>query len=910
MLPAPYRNKIVRPVGLPSPAERLRLIEEAGYNVARLPSVAVPLDLLTDSGQAALSDRQWSAMGRGDEAYAGSRSFAALEASVYARFGLPFTVPAHQGRAAENLLAQHLLNPGTRVFGNALHATTRRIIAHAQASFHEVGVASAWDFASSAAFKGDLDLERLEAAHGEAHAPGVVWLAMTSEPIGGQAVSLANLRRVSAWARSRGLPVVVDASRLHENAWTIRRHEAEAADLAAAVIARQVAACADYLYLSGKKVGLSSVGGLIATADRGAMERLRRHCIVFEGMPFYGGMAGRDMEALAIGLEEAFDDAALFHRAALIARLAQRLSEGGVPLVTPAGGHAVFLDASRFAPGLGATASAAITAWLYVISGVRTAAVDTLDDRGRERRLVRLALPARSHDEAQLDWAASGVLALHAQREALPPLSLAGTFEGLPPGEPRFAPIDSSFAPPRPLTGATVPYRARVVELTPPLSRAQREAALERAGYNLYHLSAQDAAIDCFTDSGTNAMSDRAWGEMVAADEAYRGSDAYARFATAVREAYGYPHVLPAHQGRGAEALLSEALIRDGRAVVIGNQPFTTTQTHILRCGGRFVDVSLEAAFRPGEPHPFKGDVDLARLEAAIQEHGPERIAYLNLGVTVNASGGQPVRLSNLEAVKAIADRHGLPLYLDATRAVENAWFIREREEGMGGRTIADLLRAIAACADGVTVSAKKDLMTNIGGFLALRDPAVAERAWRISERLVGYPASGGLANRDLLAMACGIAEMRDDATVTHRILQVKELGERLLAAGLPVIAPIGGHAVFVDAEAFLPHLGRQAHPGHALAAALYLESGVRGMMVKGQFEGRKGVELLRIALPRRVYGPSHLDSIARALVALNDRATRIPGLSLESEPAALRATLSRFCPLPPAPRWGGVGGG
>lgn len=893
----PYRNKIVRLVGLPDAAERLRLLAEAGYNVARLPSAAVYQDLLTDSGQSAMSDRQWAAMARGDEAYAGSRSFAALEAAVASCFGLPHTIPAHQGRAAENLLAQHLLKPGTRVFGNALHATTRRILEHAQATYHPVGVDAAWDFASKAPFKGDLDPERLDASHAEATGPSVVWLAMTAEPIGGQAVSLANLRLISAWARAREIPVVVDASRLHENAWRIRCHEQDAADLSALEIAREVAACADYLYLSGKKVGLSRVGGLIATGDRGAMERLRRHCIVFEGMPFYGGMAGRDMEALAIGLHEAFEEEALAHRAAMVERLAQRLIAHGVPVVTPPGGHAVYLDADRFAPGLGPTASATLGAWLYAISGVRAGAIDQRDDQGAERRLLRLAIPARTYSEEQLDWAAAGVIALFDQRESLPPLRREGSFEGLPPGEPRFSSASSDT--PRPLPPSDLaPYRANVVERLSPGTYAHREAALARAGYNLYLLPADEAPIDCFTDSGTNAMSDRAWSEMLAADESYRGSDAYARFAEAVREAYGFAFVLPAHQGRGAEALLSEALIRRERPIVIGNQPFTTTQTHILRCGGRFVDVTEAAAFRPDSPHPFKGDVDLARLEDAIRDHGAERIAYLNLGVTVNASGGQPVRLTNLREVQAIAKRHAIPLYLDATRAVENAWFIREREEGMEAQTIAGLLRAICDCADGVTVSGKKDLMTNIGGFMALRDPEVAERAWRISERILGYPASGGLANRDLLAMACGIEEMRDDATITHRVQQVRELGERLLAAGLPVITPIGGHAVFLDSAAFLPHLGAGAHPGHALAAALYLEAGVRGMMVKGNFEGRKGTELLRIAMPRRVYGAAHLDVIAQALIALHENADRIPGLAVESEPAALRATLSQFRPV------------
>ncbi|HEY9856324.1 MAG TPA: tryptophanase [Stenomitos sp.] len=897
----PYRNKVIRTLRLPSPDERMERLREAGYNVARLPSEAVYLDLLTDSGQAALSDRQWAAMMRGDEAYAGSRSFQALEHAIMDCFGMPFTIPAHQGRGAENLLAHHLLDSSRVVLANALSTTTRRIIAHAGATLVDLGHPEAWCFKVPAPFKGNLDLNRLDEAlvRDGALRPAVVWLSATSEPIGGQPISLENLRAVSEWARERGIPVVLDASRLHEDAYFhLQETGCEGNDVRA--IAREMASWADYLYLSGKKLGLATIGGLIATHDHAAFERLRNWCVIFEGMPFYGGMAGRDMEALSVGLHEAFSEPALSARAAQLNRLATRLRAECVPLVEPTGGHAVYLDLERF-PALGTYRGATLTAALYALSGVRGAVMRVTDTSGRETELVRLALPARAFETDQIDWIAEAVAQLWRQRDRLIPLEGSGVAD-LPPGSPLFT--SSGWPELEPLDRVPilplVPYRAKVVEEDPVATQAQRQAALAAAGYNMYLLSADAVAIDLFTDSGTNAMSDAAWAEMWRADEAYRGSDAYEHFAAAITAAYGYPHVLPAHQGRGAEALLAEALITPERRVVIGNQSFITTLGHIQRCGGTFVDVTVEAAFQLDDPTPFKGDVDLDRLEAAIRQHGPEHVAYLNMAVTVNSSGGQPVRLENLRAVRAIAESYGLPVYLDATRAVENAWFIRNQEPGFADRTIAELLREQCACADGVTVSGKKDLLVNIGGFLATRERGVFSRAWSVSERIEGFPPSGGLAHRDLLAMAQGTREMLDEAYVSHRIAQVQTLGKRLLRAGLPLVRPIGGHGVFLDAETFLPHLDRDGHPGHALAAALYLEASVRGMMVKSPFvrgATRRGVELLRLTIPRRVYGSGHLDVVADALIALYHKADLIPGLEVAHEPKAMRATLSQFRP-------------
>lgn len=892
---SPFRNKVIRLLPQRSARERLEALAQAGYNVARLPGCDVPIDLLSDSGQSALSDRQWAAMMRGDEAYAGSRSFHELEEAIRHVFGLPYTIPAHQGRAAENLLATLLLKPGMTVWCNPLERSTRRIIAHAGAALAEVALPSAWDADDPYPFKGDLDLARL----GEAMGPGVVWLSATSGPNGGQPLSLANLTAASAWAHERGLAVVLDASRLHQNAWLVKQREPACRGLTAVAIARKLAACVDYLYLSGKKIGHATIGGLVALKDSTSSERLRNLCVIFEGMPFYGGMAGRDMGALAVGLQEAFDERALAYHEASVLLLFERLQQGGVPMVAPAGGHGVFIDSARFAPGWGPTASASLVAWLYALSGVRAGGVD----HPQHGAWVRLAWNARRYDRSQLEWAAEAVLALHAMRDRLSALEMDGTFASIPLGEPRFsvaappaAGLMASLAP-QPLA----PYQSKVVEVAPDLDTARREAALKAAGYNMYLMRADEVEVDLFTDSGTNAMSDEAWASMWPTDESLRGAPAYERFVAAVQATYGFEYVLPAHQGRGAEALLSEAMVSKERPIVIGNESFITTLGHILRCGGRFVDVTIDEAYRMQSENPFKGNLDLEKLQAAIDAHGRDRIAYLNVAVTLNASGGQPVSMDNLRAVGALARAHGLPLYLDATRAVENAWFIQQREPGYGKRPLHELLRELCREADGVTVSGKKDLLVNIGGFLATRDRALAERASIVSERIEGFVTSGGLAYRDLAAMTQGLGEMLDEAYMTHRIHQAQELGARLRAAGIPIVEPIGGHAVFVDAEAFLPRLSRDEHPGHALAAELYRTSGVRGMRVKSPFDvqgARRGVELLRLALPRRVYAAEDLQRAAEALQALHARSDSIRGLEVESEPVAMRATLSRYRPL------------
>ena len=449
------------------------------------------------------------------------------------------------------------------------------------------------------------------------------------------------------------------------------------------------------------------------------------------------------------------------------------------------------------------------------------------------------------------------------------------------------------------------PYRIKAVESLHMTTRQERVGEIEAAGYNTFLIRSRMVYIDLLTDSGTNAMSDRQWAALMVGDEAYSGSESFFHFEKAVQDVYGMPYVVPTHQGRGAEHILSQVLIKPGD-VIPGNMYFTTTREHQELAGGRFVDVICDAAHDPQDLSPFKGNVDLLKLEAVFKEAGPEHVPYVSLALTVNMAGGQPVSLANLRQVRALCDRYGVRLYMDATRAVENAFFVQEREAGQSGRLIRDIFKEQLSYADGCTMSGKKDNLVNIGGFLATRDPEVFEAARELLVVFEGFPHYGGLAGRDMEAMAVGIQEMVDDAYISHRVLQVRALGERLIAAGVPIVLPVGGHGVFLDARRFLPHLEQEQLPSQALAAALYVQGGVRAMERGVVSAGRDAVtgenhhpklELVRLTVPRRVYTESHMDVVAESVTELYERHAEIPGLRFVQEPKRLRFFTARFEP-------------
>ncbi len=451
------------------------------------------------------------------------------------------------------------------------------------------------------------------------------------------------------------------------------------------------------------------------------------------------------------------------------------------------------------------------------------------------------------------------------------------------------------------------PYKIKSVEPIRMTTREQREKAIREAGYNTFLLRSEDVYIDLLTDSGTNAMSDRQWAALMQGDEAYAGAKSFYRMEAAVREMYGFKFVVPTHQGRGAENLISRILIRPGH-VVPGNMYFTTTRAHQEMNGGKFVDIIIDEAHDPAADLPFKGNVDLRKLENVIAEYGAENIPYVCVAVTVNLAGGQPVSMQNLREVAALCRKHGIRVWSDATRAVENAFFIKEREAGYADKPVRAILKEMMTHFDGCTMSGKKDCLVNIGGFLAMNDEWILQQAREQVVIFEGMPTYGGLAGRDMEAMAQGIHEMVDDDYIAHRIYQVRYLGEQLQKSGIPIVQPIGGHAVFLDARAFLPHVPQEEFPAQMLAAALYVDSGVRSMergIISAGRDPKTGanrtpkLELVRLTIPRRVYTDRHMDVVAYSIKHLFEHRDAIGGLKMVYEPPTLRFFTARFEPLP-----------
>ena len=448
------------------------------------------------------------------------------------------------------------------------------------------------------------------------------------------------------------------------------------------------------------------------------------------------------------------------------------------------------------------------------------------------------------------------------------------------------------------------PFRIHSVEPIRLTTREEREHALEAAGWNLFNLHADDVIIDLLTDSGTGAMSRDQWAAIQHGDESYAGSPSWFRFLDSVRELWPFEHVIPTHQGRAAERILFSVLGGPDK-VVPNNTHFDTTRANVEATGAEARDLPIVEALHPATIHPFKGNMDVTALEALLDERAAN-VPVVFVTITNNSGGGQPVSLRNLRAVRAVCDRHGVPLFLDACRFAENAWFIRTREEGQGDRPIPDIVREMAALADGMTMSAKKDGLANIGGWLAMHDDGLAERCRNMLILTEGFPTYGGLAGRDLEAIAQGLREVVDEDYLRYRIVSTGYLGEALDEAGVPLVKPIGGHAVYLDARALLPHIPPLQYPGQALAVALYREGGIRGVEIGTVMFGRHpdgtetpaSMELVRLAIPRRTYTQSHVDYVIEVVRSVAEHAADLRGFAIVEEAAQLRHFTARFTPL------------
>jgi tryptophanase len=448
------------------------------------------------------------------------------------------------------------------------------------------------------------------------------------------------------------------------------------------------------------------------------------------------------------------------------------------------------------------------------------------------------------------------------------------------------------------------PFRIHAVEPIRISTRTERVAAIETAGWNLFALHADDVLIDLLTDSGTGAMSRDQWAAIQRGDESYAGSPSWFAFLESVQTLWPLKHVIPTHQGRAAEKILFSAIGGPGK-VIPNNTHFDTTRANVEYTGAEAVDVVITEGRDPAALHPFKGNVDIGALELLLTERRAD-IPVVFVTITNNSGGGQPVSLENLHAVRHVCDRFGVPLFFDACRFAENAWFIKSREPGQSERSIPDIVREMASLADGMTMSAKKDGLANIGGWLAMNDDRLAEQCRNLLILTEGFPTYGGLAGRDLEAIAQGLREVVDEDYLRYRIRSTAYLGEALDAAGVPLVKPFGGHAVYLDARALLPHIPPLEYPGQALAIALYVEGGIRGCEIGTVMFGRRpdgteipaAMDLVRLAIPRRTYTQSHIDYAIEVVIAVAAKAAELTGYTIADEPPALRHFTARFRPI------------
>ena len=879
----PHKIKTVRLVSFPTLEERKRNLANAHFNVFNLTPSQVNFDM-TSHGTSAMSQEQIAGQLVGDEAYAGSRNFDNLCRAVRDQLGHTYVCPAHNLLGCIKLVVSTLVIPGTGVASNASGLadtlTPRSIPVHAVRT------------GGDPIFTGNVDVGRLESI--PAAAPiSIVWLQAFADGV--HPVSIENLQAVRAAADRRGIRLVLDGSRVIENAWYIQRHESGKSDRTISDIVKQIVKTAHVLALDGAQDPKSTTGGVLSTDNPADHEKFINEVVLYEGLHTYGGMSGRTMEVLARGIEEMCDEAEVQWVMHVTEQFTEELKARGIPLERGCDG--AYLDADQFLSRIDRHAAHALASALYLTSGARALVPGLVGSRYLPVQIPRLAMTTW-----QLGQMVEAIANVYGQRDNVAPLELQAG--GRWNDQLRFR---SVFADLEPYDFDCYPFVIHTIERIPETSREQRDRAIREAGYNTFLLRSADVTIDLLTDSGTSAMSIDQWAAYDAARATAATSDAYLQFVRTFREAYGYEHIIPTHQGRAAEHILSQIMIRPGQ-LVPGNMYFTTTKAHQELAGGVFVDVIVDEAHDPESGFPWKGNIDLRKLQACVESQGAGRIAYISFEHCVNMAGGQPASMGNMKEVYAYCSSKGIPVFYDATRAVENAYFIQKRDPHYRTTHIRDILREMMLYGDGCTVSGKKDFLVNIGGLLAFKDNGkwkqMAEELLRVYE---GGVADGGLAPADLAAMARGAEEMLDDRYIRTRVEQAAFLASRLLAGGVPIVMPPGSHAIFIDARRFLPHIEQEEFPAQRLAAEIYTETGVRvmerGIVSKGRDpvtgeNYRPSLELVRLTIPRRVYTNDHMRVVADGIIRLYQRRETIRGLRFDYEPAHLRFFQGRFAPI------------
>jgi tyrosine phenol-lyase len=877
----PHKIKTVRLLAFPTLEERKKHLADAGFNVFNLTPAQITFDM-TSGGTSAMSQEQLAGQHVGDEAYAGSRNFECLQRAVADVLGHGYVCPTHNILGSIKLLVSTMVPAGSVIPSNGrdrMDVLTPR----------DVDVVDVRDRAEPT-FTGNVDLVHLEEVlqGGKTPIVDVQAFADGQHPIG-----LGNLRAVRELADRYGARLVLDGSRIIENAWYIQRHEPAQGDRDIRSLVKLMVKTSHIHQMDGAQDPKANAGGILTTDNPSDHEHFINEVVVFEGLHTYGGMAGRTLEVVARGIEEMADEDEVHWVMHQTERFTQRLRDGGVPLERGCDG--AYVRADQVLPHAGATARDTFSAALYLLSGVRAVAMHRRGSEG----LVPVQIPRLAMTNEQLDQVADAAISLVRQADRISGLQVVD--EG--PWRDQMS-YHWVFPDLEPFTFDTFPYQIHTIERVGGLTQGQRERAIRAAGYNTFLLPSADVSIDLLTDSGTSAMSTDQWAAYDGVRATPATSEEYHRLMQAWSDLLGYQFNIPTHQGRAAEHILSQVMIHRGQ-LVPGNMYFTTTKLHQELAGGVFVDVIVDEAHDPTSDFPWKGNIDLAKLSAVVEEHGAEAIAYISFEHSVNMAGGQPVSMDNMKEVYTYCSSVGIPVFFDATRCVENAYMIQWKDPRYARTPVRDILREMMMYGDGCTVSGKKDFLINIGGLLAFRDNAEwAEESEEMLRIYEGNVTDGGLATADLAAIAVGVEEMVDDRYIRSRVQQTQLLGRMLLDAGIPIVTPVGTHAVFLDAKRFLPHIDQDEYPAQRLAAEIFVETGVRAMERGNVSKGRDpntgenyrpALELVRLTLSRRVYTNDHMRAIAEGVIRVWKKRESLKGLRFVYEPDKLRFFQGRF---------------
>ncbi|MFC1557025.1 tryptophanase [candidate division KSB1 bacterium] len=879
----PYKIKSVRHLDFYSLSERKNFLRESAFNVGRIPVSLVTFDAGTQ-GMSAMSQEQAGALFRGDEAYAGARNFNSLTDAVREVFDFNYVCPVHNRHGGIKLLCSIYVRKGCAAAGNVPYI--KEVVEYFGGSYTHL------PYKGNGSDSGDIDTGALESSLRD-NDGRVSFIFIDLYGNGRPVISKENTAEVRRLADTYKVELVLDVSCIPEYVYRLMGTEGGEKSFGPEI--KKVSAFGHTLLLDAGQGAMSNVGGFLASNNPKTHEHHQNEVVVFEGLHTYGGMAGRTMEVVAIGLREMADFHCADWNSYQVELLAGALDKASVPFKK--GYNGIYLDTEKFISGITGCKAHTLAAALYLTSGIRA----HLDGSYSDPALLPVLIPRRALLNTHIREIAHAIIHLYRDKDTITLLTLNNTpkyhyeaeFNWLVPGLEEYV-------------FSCEPYTAHAIEHIGITNRESRINSMKEAGYNTFLLMSEDVTIDLLTDSGTNAMSIDQWLAYLDAQESPSTPDSYFDIVSAAQEIYGYKDIILTHQGRAAEHIMSQMFIQPGDYVP-GNMYFTTTKLHQEIAGGIFVDVIVDEAHDTKSDFPWKGNIDLKKLSDLYERAQKEQkeIAYISFEFNVNMAGGQPVSMENIKEVYNFCKPRNIPVFFDATRCTENARFIQMKDPYYSDTPIGDILLEMFSYGDGATISSKKDMLTNLSGMLIFRDNEEwYNEAQRMLQLFEGPSCSGGTSAGDMAAHAQGLYEMIDDDYIESRVSQVEYLGTLLKNAGVPIVLPPGGHAIFLDARAFLEHIDQDMFPAQMLASQLYIETGVRGMERGNVSKGRNpetgenyrpSLELVRLTIPRRVYSNDHMKCVAEGIIQLYKNRKKIKGLEFIYEPEKLRFFQARF---------------